>query len=247
MSLLGVIGSAARRRLVGGVGPISTPPALWLSDTGSDPSVWPDLSGNGRNATQATVANQPAIILASLNGRQVRRFDGVNDLLKTGATGLGLVAGENFTWFAVMRATGGQQGTPASRAFQFEISVGQFSPMITTRPFNLAALWSTEVTRGLTADQTSVFDSIDTDEIALMVIRGTSTTFRGYKNGLAGTAVTYNATLLGASRGSGIFSLGGFDFKYKGDFAEILVYTSALSDADRLDVETYLNAKYAIY
>jgi hypothetical protein len=30
---------------------LSPAPALWLSDTGSDASVWPDLSGNGRNAT----------------------------------------------------------------------------------------------------------------------------------------------------------------------------------------------------
>ena len=63
--------------------------ALWLSDTGSDPSQWDDLSGNGRNATQATPANQPAIISAGLNGRQVRRFDGSNDWLSFVAGSIG--------------------------------------------------------------------------------------------------------------------------------------------------------------
>lgn len=53
----------------------------WYSDTGSDPSIWPDLSGNGNDATQATMSKQPAIVPGALNGLQVRSFDGVDDLL----------------------------------------------------------------------------------------------------------------------------------------------------------------------
>ena len=245
MSLIGVIGSAARRRVH--FDPLSLSPSLWLGDTGADPSVWPDLSGNSRDATQATAANQPAIISASLNGRQVRRFDGINDIIKTAATGLGLVAGENFTWFAVMRATGADQPSPASRAIQFEATSNQFSPMLTTRPYNQGAVWSGEVTRALVADQTISFGSIGTNDTALMVIRGISTQFRAYKNGTSSSPVNYNGTSFGATRSSGIFSLGGSDFKYKGDIAELLVFSTALSDADRGSVQNYLNVKYSIY
>ena len=70
--------------------PLSLSPALWLSDTGSDPSVWPDLSGNGRNATQATSTQRPAIVTGAQNGRQVRRFDGTDDFLRL-TTGLGML------------------------------------------------------------------------------------------------------------------------------------------------------------
>lgn len=63
--------------------PLTLSPALWLSDTGSDVAIWPDLSGNDRNATQSTPNNRPAIISSGLNGRQVRRWDGTNDQLAT--------------------------------------------------------------------------------------------------------------------------------------------------------------------
>jgi len=77
--------AASRRRVFN---PLSLSPALWLSDTGSSAGTWPDLSGNGRDATQADSANQPAIITNELNGRQVRRFDGNNDRLTVAARGL---------------------------------------------------------------------------------------------------------------------------------------------------------------
>lgn len=59
--------------------PLSLSPALWLSDTGTNAAQWDDISGNGRHATQSTGANQPAIVTNVINGKQVRRFDGVND------------------------------------------------------------------------------------------------------------------------------------------------------------------------
>jgi hypothetical protein len=56
--------------------PLELAPVVWFSDTGSDSSVWPDLSGGVSDAVQATVSARPAIIPAALAGRQVRRFDG---------------------------------------------------------------------------------------------------------------------------------------------------------------------------
>jgi hypothetical protein len=50
--------------------------ALWLSDTGSSAAIWPDLSGNSRDATQSLISAQPLIAINALNGKQVRRFDG---------------------------------------------------------------------------------------------------------------------------------------------------------------------------
>jgi hypothetical protein len=54
--------------------PMDLAPILWLSDTGSDPSVWPDISGNGNNSTG--VSGQVIIAQNAINGRQVRRVSG---------------------------------------------------------------------------------------------------------------------------------------------------------------------------
>ena len=50
-------------------------------------TTWYDQSGNGRNATQSTAANQPQIVssgnLLNLNGKPSIQFDGTNDQLVT--------------------------------------------------------------------------------------------------------------------------------------------------------------------
>jgi len=58
--------------------------ALWLDaeDTdsitlnGSNVAQWDDKSGNGRNVSQATAANQPTYTASGLNGKPVLTFDG---------------------------------------------------------------------------------------------------------------------------------------------------------------------------
>jgi hypothetical protein len=46
-------------------------------------SAWPDISGNARDAAQATAANQPIIRYStSVNGKRMVEFDGNNDLMQ---------------------------------------------------------------------------------------------------------------------------------------------------------------------
>ena len=86
-----------------GFNPLSLSPAIWLSDTGSDAGTWPDLSTNGRHATQATENQQPAIVSGARNGRQVRRFDGSNDVLAF-ATPYGGY-GVEYVWLVIKTTT----------------------------------------------------------------------------------------------------------------------------------------------
>ena len=53
--------------------------ASTITLNGSTVSQWNDKSGNGRNATQATAANQPTYIANSINGKSALDWDGVND------------------------------------------------------------------------------------------------------------------------------------------------------------------------
>lgn len=71
--------------------------ALWLdasdastiTHSGGSVSQINDKSGNGRHFTQATSANQPRIGTATQNGLAVLDFDGVNDGLELGSSGIG--------------------------------------------------------------------------------------------------------------------------------------------------------------
>jgi hypothetical protein len=70
--------------------------ALWLDAedaasitlNGTDVAQWDDKSGNGRNASQATAANQPAYLATGFNGKPTLQTDG-NDFLELGVTSLG--------------------------------------------------------------------------------------------------------------------------------------------------------------
>jgi len=64
-------------------------------------SIWADKSGNGRNAVQATAANQPALVSGGLNGKNVIQFDAVNDFLLIS----GVPAQTAVTGFVVVKAT----------------------------------------------------------------------------------------------------------------------------------------------
>lgn len=86
--------TAVRVRLTDGSAPSAWTPAdlgaslaLWLDAddastitlNGSDVSQWDDKSGNGRNAVQATAANQPAYSATNINGKPALVFNGTSD------------------------------------------------------------------------------------------------------------------------------------------------------------------------
>lgn len=60
---------------------------------GDSISSWVDSSGNGRDISQATSANQPIAVANAVNGYMAADFDGSNDFLSSGSyTQSGLVA-----------------------------------------------------------------------------------------------------------------------------------------------------------
>ena len=69
--------------------PSSLSPLVWLegdknvtNDGSGNCSAWGDLSGNSRNAAQATLADRPLIVAAGQNGLNILRFDGSTDFLQ---------------------------------------------------------------------------------------------------------------------------------------------------------------------
>lgn len=216
--------------------PLDLSPALWLSDTGSDASVWPDLSGNGRNATQGTPANRPAIITNALNGRQVRRFDG-DDLL---IGDIGSAISQPITIFVVAKKTANPSNPLNARVFHASSSAvaeaNIFLPVATE--YNGNHIWNFG-TNTVTSDPFGT-----TNIIYCVLANGASSVI--WQNGTQ--IETGNPGANGLQR---YFSIGGRYHdglrNFTGDIAEILVFPTALSNANRQKVESWLNNKWSIY
>lgn len=219
---------------LGGFDPLSLSPAMWLSDTGSDASVWPDLSGNGRNAVQATTASQPAIITNALNGRQIRRFDGTDDYLTHGYS-----APVDNTIFAVCYST--QTTSNATNTI--------FTAADVNTPLRSFMLSQTASSNNWSTFRTGFISSGYTLRSSFQIISIVSTAAGvSLKHGAnaaqftADTGYFTDPTLSRKAVGAAYDATG--EFNLKGDLAELIVFPTALNDTDRQSVETYLRNKW---
>lgn len=76
--------------------------ASTITLNGSAVSQWTDKSGNGRNATQSTAANQPIYNRIGYNNKPTLSFDGVNDFLNL-TDGTVPTGNTNYSMFVVQR------------------------------------------------------------------------------------------------------------------------------------------------
>lgn len=243
-ALIGAIRGAASRR--GGFLPSDISGLVqWLSDTGSDPAEWPDISTNGYHATQATAAFRPSIQTGILNGRQVRRFDGTNDYLV--ATSLPLTA-ISFTVFLVGKhATKPWTGNINNdlQAYLDTGISGSSGWILNTEPFvaagriGFAAYPSSSSVGRIGADNTY-------QVLCARRVQG------GANSVAINGSITADGNTLNWVRNSvglyyGAWNNAGTIRRYlNGDLAEIIIYDTALSTTDRNNVEAYLSTKYAI-
>ena len=206
---------------------------MWLSDTGSDASVWTDLSGNGRNAVQATTASQPAIITNALNGRQIRRFDGTDDYLTHTYS-----APVDNTIFAVCYST--QTTTGTNTIFTAADANTDLRAFMLSQGAS-SNEWSTFRTSFVLSGYTlrSSF------EIISIVSTAAGVSLKHGANAAQFTADTgfFTDPTLSRKAVGAAYDLTGM-FNFKGDLAELIVFPSALSDTDRQSVETYLRNKW---
>jgi hypothetical protein len=80
----------------------------FCSGTNGFVKTWYDQSGNGRNATQTTAANQPQIVSSGsvliLGTKPCMRFDGVNDSFNL-STNINVSTGDKFSSFQIEKKT----------------------------------------------------------------------------------------------------------------------------------------------
>jgi hypothetical protein len=220
------------------------------------------LTGDSRNATQATGTARPTWQTNVINGKAVVRFDG-NDWLNTGAiSGLNTA---NLTWFTVSRTV--LPSTNSANIMRSSYSGGA--------TVNTAHLWgtfadsdsisgtATYMASARAADGTLRGGRAAAVSNAATIVtgrwNGTTDVVNAWSNGSfqVGTASAgatgadanpsgHQLTRLGASsvNASGTTTAtGGF---LNGDIAEAMVFNTVFNTAQRTVMENYLGAKYAI-
>jgi hypothetical protein len=206
----------------------------FCSGTNGFVKTWYDQSGNARDATQTTAANQPKIVssgsLLLMNSKPTVFFDGINDSFLLSTT---IPAQNTYSLFSVgfvnNTATGNDMiiaGNTGSYGFRFDGSAT--NPKITITKVGIADVVSAFITGGkqtlatfLTNDTTS---SVFTDSI----LRATS--------GINSPSTVIDR--IGAASPSGQ--------PYLGNMQEIVFYTSNQS-TNRTGIETNINDFYSIY
>ena len=240
---IGLQAGMLRYVAAGGFDPLDLSPALWydasdsstLYDAGgslvaADGAVarWEDKSGNARHATQSTSGKRPLRKTSIVNSLDVLRFDGTDDALTHAYDSSG-----NVTIFAVIV----KRSTQA--AYRTILAMGASTSAGTSFYANMSGSnrWGTYSSAAQPAT-TAISNNV---AYLLTMVDSSASGQAFYLDGVA------DGTGTGNTIGESTKNVGGAGSTFlNADFAEILVYPSALGSADRAAVETYLIDKWAI-
>ena len=211
--------------------------AASISLNGSNVSQWNDKSGNGLHLTQATSTYQPGYT-ETQNGKNVVTF--AADFLYNASVSSPTTA----TTFAVMNNTTGGSSDQLPICFGSDDTTGSYISYLNFSSPNWRISWEGGSGFGRTFVNLSgqgsynVWNgrrrSANTDNRNLVNNTGAATA--------TGVTFTTNSSL----------SLGNYwnvptgSYPFYGKMAEILVYNSALSDADTTSVYNYLKTKWGL-
>lgn len=207
---------------------------LGVTQVGGQVSAWADQSGNGNNVTQ-TIPGAKAILAAlELNGYPALMFDGAASYMSFPPVNLGL----NHTLFLVANDLndGGSLDDILGHSTLYN-GIGYEGAYV-----------HYSVGTALVGESCTDDVPLSTATYSIMCIKRLNNVVSRYQNG--GTAVNTNITqqtepdFILDQIGKAICFDGAYMY---GGFVELILYNSALSDANRLLVENYLNGRYAIY
>jgi len=218
--------------------PLELSPVLWLkADAGTfqtsggiaalayaDPvGEWQDQSGLGHHVTAPTEAKRPALITGAQNGLPGIRFDGVDDHLRALFTG-----NQPFTRFFVLKNRSAADGNHVICSGGTAVSYLYYSGA-TTLTLSAGASLSTAASASAVLIARATYNGAASK---IGVNAGTVTT------GAGGAGSPGGLTLAADEAGLYLSDL---------DLFEVLVFPSAVADADVTLTLGYLNGRWAIY
>lgn len=201
-------------------------------------SEWRDLSGNGWHVQQATKANQPAFTSAARNGLSALRLTAGNFM--STANNFTLTGNPSFTTFVVARKTTAIQGSQFGWG-EFNGSLGAFG-LYDDNSLRLYAF---------AGNNNFAITAINTNEWLLHsfvkpagAINGASA-FRNGTNCATGTPSANTPNITSNPLTVGRWANYTLD-TFEGDFAALVIYSRALSVAERQWVERGLMLQWGI-
>ena len=224
--------------------PLSLLPAAWFDASDASTitvatgvSQWSDKSGFGRHATQSTGANQPTYNPGGLNNYPTFSWNG-SQCLKTNSFTIGTVS----SVFAVMKKTA---------LYPFNESYLWGSTLSTSSNFHLTSCHNVYVLRSDTkayVDGGTVLASSSG-----MYVLNAWNILQFTVNGSANSRIVQNGTIIGSGNASGNNWTNGLSIgaasgagNAAADFAEFILFSTALADCDRQRVEGYLAWKWGL-
>jgi hypothetical protein len=214
-------------------------------------TTWYDQSGNARNATQTTAANQPQIVSSgnaiNLNGKPSIQFDGTNDQLLTTS----ISWSTSFTYVGAFSAIDNNNygkiysiGADAtSSGYAFATFAGA-----TTMDWQVDDVLIFGKGYSLTDPRIISNGKILTDNVQNLVFTNLSSVSSNcYRNG---SEISYRKRTTGnTDNASNILYIGGSDTNsqnYKGNNQEMVFYSSN-QNSNRTGIESNINTYYGIY
>ncbi|GIG56889.1 hypothetical protein Lfu02_12610 [Longispora fulva] len=207
---------------------------MWLrADVGvqvnaTNVTTWYDQSGNARNGTMTTPSRQPTLVQGALNGQPVIHFNG--------AQSLNLLTPVNPYTFSVFIVGRNQK----SSGFSMILGPSGNFP-------NNQIRWENS-SQALFVGTANNFPVVTSTIGNTMVFHELSARYDGstmwvYRDGNLVSAHSFST-----SGGWTLASIGSwYSSQFMiGDLAEVIVYPTALSDADRTATDSYLRSKYAL-
>jgi hypothetical protein len=205
-------------------------------------SQWNDQSGNANHALNATNATQPTLTSGAINGLPAVHFDGLSQLLEI-PFNLSLIANRDFTFYIVMSADSADPGVVQGPITMCSNNVaGHFDFQIARTTGKLSFLRGNR--EGFSSFAAATAISPGQYYLVSFVMRGTNATtyFNGSFNSrgafTTGIFTVGNPVRLGVRMDAGT--------KFRGNIAETILIRGAISDPERLNLDTYFATKYAL-
>ncbi len=216
---------------------------LWLEadaitglNDGDPVATWLDQSGNENHATQSTEASKPLFKTNILNGKPVVRFDGSDDALSYPSQMSGHTTITVFVVFIPRRMSNEQTVVSGygREVFTFQLhGSGAIGSLVYVNGVILYNAWNEPY---FTLNSPAVLVQQKTS--SALVFRRNATLVRS--DATSSALDTCATEVLGATGDTGTKPA-------QIDIAEFLLYDNDIGDTAVAQVETYLNAKYAVY
>lgn len=217
-----------------------------LTESAGAVTTWSDQSGNARNPT---VQSNPSYTATGLNGKPTVTFDGTNDWLQlTTALTLALAGKSAMEMIVVLRRNNSSRLDPL-----IDLSLDAVNSIIYHDiPSNdlLRAGGRSDLVDSFYDQADSVAFVEDNFEMISMVVSPSTDRIKYYLNNAQRFSYTaaFNSSTFATSTGTQNGLFGYFDGSATAAItvAEVIIYSSELSDADKDKMAWYLNNKYNI-